>query len=483
MKPLSHPTRVVINVVSIAVTTTVLLVGTGCVTGESPRAASVPPPNGVPDIRYVLDDIQVSGAIKTKQSLILDLVGVPLGESVGLDELDAVRRRLLRTGFFSDVAVRLQKGASRGHVILEVTVEERNTILLNDVIAGSSTREPFWGGVDVVEGNLLGQGLTLGSAFVAGRDQRGFRMALADPYSFALPLRLSAAGHFLSASETIFATEGTEGPTRATGELASVRAGGELGAGLYPLSLLGVFVDLGFETVDADSTAPNRTESFVHRGRSSNGYVRLTLDHDTRDDPWVPTSGYRLNLSLQSAARGVASDYNYLKAVLRSSYHRRLPLTSLRHVLRFDLFGGIIVGEAPYYERFFVGDISALVPARDLTLNFSDRPSPDFLSRGANTLSYETAMAGGGVEYGVPIIEGAGPLYRVEFFMGTGIFGMTSPDDLPDLRAVRVGIDPGTSRARSSFPLDLTFDIGFRAETPIGIFGLSFANGLALVPL
>jgi hypothetical protein len=30
--------------------------------------------------------------------------------------------------------------------------------------------------------------------------------------------------------------------------------------------------------------------------------------------------------------------------------------------------------------------------------------------------------------------------------------------------------------------VDQIFDVGFRADTPIGIFGLSFANGLALVP-
>jgi hypothetical protein len=91
-------------------------------------------------------------------------------------------------------------------------------------------------------------------------------------------------------------------------------------------------------------------------------------------------------------------------------------------------------------------------------------------------------MAGGGVEYGVPIIEGAAPLYRVEFFIGTGVFGMTSPDDVPSAREISLGIDPERAPSDSTFPLDLTFDIGFRAETPIGIFGLSFANGLALVP-
>ena len=83
----------------------------------------------------------------------------------------------------------------------------------------------------------------------------------------------------------------------------------------------------------------------------------------------------------------------------------------------------------------------------------------------------------------MPIIEGGAPLYRVEFFVGSGLFGMTSPDDLPGRRDVNLGVRYGTSDDPSPFPLGLTLDTGFRAETPIGIFGLSFANGLALIPL
>ena len=59
---------------------------------------------------------------------------------------------------------------------------------------------------------------------------------------------------------------------------------------------------------------------------------------------------------------------------------------------------------------------------------------------------------------------------------------MTTPGDLPGLRDVSLGVDLTPVRNANIFPIDLTFNVGFRAETPIGVFGLSFANALSLVP-
>ena len=434
---------------------------------------------GVPEIRYVLDSIDVRGNDKTSPRLIRELVGVTVGASFRVDQLDRVRLRLLGTGYFSAVETRLIRGSERGHVVLVIEVEERNTILLNDVFLGASQRHPFYGGVDLVEGNFLGKGLTMGGAFVVGDGQYGLQANVADPYAFALPLRLSALGHYLDGEEPLFLTSPMEPGGQ---ELRYQRTGAEGGAGLYPLALLGVFLDVGYEQIRATSDRPEETARLIHEGRSRHGWARVTFEHDTRDNPLVPTSGYRLNLSIQGSRDGAGSDYSYVKTVLRSSYHKGLGLGAEGHVVRFDLFGGAVIGDAPFFERFFVGDVSSLVPARALEMNFATRASPDYFNRGARNLSYETLMAGTGVEYGVPLIQGDAPLYRLEFFIGAGVFGMTTPDDLPGSRQASLGIDVIPQAEPEVFPIDLTFDLGFRAETPIGVFGLSFANGLALVP-
>ncbi|MEO1267004.1 MAG: BamA/TamA family outer membrane protein, partial [Myxococcota bacterium] len=418
---------------------------------------------------------------KTSPYLIRELVGVTPGAVFSVAQLDRVRLRLLGTGYFTNIETRLIRGSERGHVILVVTVTERNTILLNDVFLGASRSHPFYGGFDLVEGNFLGKGLTLGSAFVVGNGQYGLQANVADPYAFALPLRLSALAYVLDGEEALFISDPTNNAREPLG-LAFRRIGGELGAGLYPLALLGVFLDMGYDHIEGASDLPDQTAHLLHEGQSHHGWLRVTFEHDTRDNPLVPTSGYRLNLSIQGSSEGAASDYSYLKMVLRSSYHYGLGFRAEGHVIRFDLFGGAILGDAPFFERFFVGDVSSLVPLRALDMNFATRASPDYFNRGAHNLSYETLMAGTGIEYGIPIVEGGSPLYRLEFFIGAGIFGMTTPDELPGSREVSLGIDVIPESEPWLFPVDLTFDLGFRAETPVGVFGLSFANGLALVP-
>ena len=45
---------------------------------------------------------------------------------------------------------------------------------------------------------------------------------------------------------------------------------------------------------------------------------------------------------------------------------------------RLELFGGAITGNAPFFEKFYVGDFTDLLPDRVLDLNFDRRPPPNF---------------------------------------------------------------------------------------------------------
>ncbi len=448
-------------------------------------AIGPPAPAGV-QILYVLEDIRVEGSPKTSLALIEDMIGLEVGQQIGPLEMKAVRLQMLSSGYFEKVSLSLDKGSAKNHVVLVIEVVERNTIILSDAFLGVSKQHPFWGGLDVVEGNLFGRGLTLGAAFVVGKEQWAVRGALSDPDLMGLPLSTGGSGYWINGREAIFVAsqrllpEGVREPRR----LEFERIGGELGVGFYPLALLGVFVDVGFESIDGRSDVPELTQdTYLLQGRSYHGMLRVALDHDTRDNPFLPTQGYRLNLSAQFSSSAVASDYDYARLVLSTSYVKPLGWNDSGHVLRIDLFGGIVLGNPPFYERFYIGDVTALVPSRDLGLNFAGNASIDFLNRGADNLGYEKVVAGGGVEYGVPLMRSPGEIfYRIEFFIGAGLFGMTTPGDLPATRNVNLAVDLVRTEETTVFPIDLTFDLGFRAETPIGIFGLSFANGLALVP-
>ena len=81
--------------------------------------------------------------------------------------VEAVRYRLLALGYFLDVRLSVTRGASRGGVVLVVEVEERGTIVINELFPSTSAATAFWGGADVSETNFLGRGINLGGGFVA----------------------------------------------------------------------------------------------------------------------------------------------------------------------------------------------------------------------------------------------------------------------------------------------------------------------------
>jgi len=143
-----------------------------------------------------------------------------------------------------------------------------------------------------------------------------------------------------------------------------------------------------------------------------------------------------------------------------------------RHVLGVHGFAGAILGDAPYFERFFVGDLNLLLPPRALGLNFSTLPSRDFLGTSVASHRYDNFAARLLLEYAVPLWRRHGFVYRGDAFVAFGAFAMANLDDLR-VRDTAVG---------PALPADLTADLGLRLDTYVGIFTLSIANGLGRIP-
>jgi outer membrane protein insertion porin family len=143
-----------------------------------------------------------------------------------------------------------------------------------------------------------------------------------------------------------------------------------------------------------------------------------------------------------------------------------------RHVLGIHGFAGALFGDAPYFERFFVGDLNLLLPPRALGLNFSTLSSRDFLGTSVGSHRYDSFAARLLVEYAVPLWRRRGFFYRGDAFAAFGAFALASLDDL---RVRDTGPGP-------AIPADLTADLGLRLDTYVGIFTLSVANALGRIP-
>ena len=113
----------------------------------------------------------VRGNRKTEKSIIVAeaaALGLVQGAAVDASDprVEAVRYRLLALGYFVDVRLSVTRGASRGGVVLVVEVEERGTIVINELFPSTSAATAFWGGADISETNFLGRGINLGGGFV-----------------------------------------------------------------------------------------------------------------------------------------------------------------------------------------------------------------------------------------------------------------------------------------------------------------------------
>ena len=439
---------------------------------------------------YTIERIEVRGNHKTRTDLILREVALSPGDTVTADDarVERARLHLLTLGYFLDARLSMIKGERRGGAVLVIEVEERGTIILNAVYLGTSEATNVWGGLDVSERNLLGRGLTLGAGFVSStRPQvEGAKPALAFALRMAGPPRprgllLSGSALFSQGSEFFRARGPASEPAPADFVAVNLRrAGGVLGVGAVLSRTAYLSAEGRFEAVHAElptlldrdlGQGQSQPIAFlVREGSSRLGSLALTLDFDSRSDPVLPRAGRHLVLSVEAATPACASQYTFVKVTAQGSLY--FPL-SVGHVFGVHGLLGGLVGDAPYFDRFFVGDLNLLLPPRAFGVNFSTQPSRDFLGTAVADHRYDKLAGRLLVEYAVPLWRRHGLFYRGDAFAAFGIFALTDPDDVS-----RHGASLG-----QRLPADLTADLGLRLDTYIGIFTLSVANALGRLPL
>ena len=441
--------------------------------------------------RYFIERIDIRGNDSTDGAIIRGQLLVEAGETLGADDerVSFSRFRVLALGYFSDVQIHLERGHARGHGVLVVEVVERGTLILNQLFFGTSDAVPSWGGVDVTENNFGGRGVGLGGAFVfaekgnvpLARPQRAFRLRFADAHLRQSRFSVAATLLYNEASE-FFRTSGksdSESPGDFTA-LSYRRIGGITGAGveLGPWSRLSL--DYRFERVQGDFTEPllrtlpggDRAQIDLHLrpGDTNLSTVTATWERDTRSDPVLPVSGSHIALAGEIGHGALGSSYTFYKLSLQYQGWFRLRWG---HVISLVGIVGAIAGDAPLFDRYFIGDIDPLVPSRALGLVLSTRPARDFLGDGINRNRYGTLAGRVGIEYLWPIFHGGRYFYGGHIFAGFGGVALTDASD-PALT--------GPGSVRDALPVDVYFDAGLLLDSYIGVFNFSIANFLGRVP-
>ena len=402
-----------------------------------------------------VEAIRVRGNSWTAERLIRRALLVKEGDTLraGDPRFRTSRFRVLALGYFSDVALALERGSARGKVVLVVDVFERGTITISRIFLGNSEATPVWLGLDMGDANFLGSGIAVSGAVVwadqaeiAGADrQLATRFRLADPSLFGS--RLGAHGTFLynDASEPV-RTMGDvdDGAPENFTAFQYHRVGGVAGVSWDLTRSIRLSGDLRYERI--------RTEGPGIDAKTNLTTAAVGLDHDTRADPVLTYGGTRIT----AVAEGGPGDYEYVRFLARAS---RWYSVADGHVISGHVTGGVIFGDAPHFEEFYIGDWNRLITPRVLDLVVSTRPSRNFFGTDINQSPYSESAVAVDVEYAYRLFRRKKLIYGGDLFVGAGVFAFHELD------------------------ADLTFDLGLRLDTEIGVFELSLGNGVGRIPL
>jgi outer membrane protein insertion porin family len=422
-------------------------------------AESIPAPRA-----YLVERVQLIGLARVREWAARGHLLVREGQTLDDQRVLVSRLRLLQLGWFSSVESRIEKGSARGQVVVVFEVVERNTLLVTDLVLGSTGPQPVYGGLGLAQQNFLGQGLALGGAFVYGGAPSG---RPSDPDRFALrgsfdaPDVAFAGLHFLAGASALWlrgeelactdpGCDGLGGRYGDAPRLRYQRAGGEVRLGVRPGPFERITAAWRREsltaTFDPGTGSPAGPLPVILRGRSTLSALSGTWEYDDRDDLFLPTEGILALAQITLSSRLFGSDYEYSRYVLQVETGFGL----LGRPLRLQTFVGVAQGGAPFFDRFYAADLSyfAVGPAlgRALELNFSAD------SR------YDAFAAMAGLEYAVPL-WGQGRFFQ-RGYLALGARGVWSTGGLG-----------GRRTPFSRWPVSV--DAALRLDTPVGTFDFS----------
>ena len=473
--------------------------------GEEPAPPAEPPAGEEPTpseadarVRYILEGIDVRGNRRTADRVVLRYVPFEAGDVIDVadDELTLTRYRLLGTGFFSKVGLSLRKGSQRGSAVLVITVVERNTLVIERIVMGIAADEDTDGnseplspylGLQVAETNLAGTGITLGAGVGVAADQFSLHSRFADPAFAGSEWMVSAELHYIGARDFFGNRQVSfESPLLDQREVTDyavvdyTRFGGTLGAGID----LDVATQVSFEYLleGVDAVVPT-TASHVRGhtrepivfdmlpGKSVLSGLRAAMTYDSRDTPFLPTRGTLADVRVSSALALLGSSYGYAKFEAGWSRWWQLPF---KHVVSGRVRLGAVIGEPPFFEKFYVGDFTDLLPDRVLGLNPDRRQPPNYLNTDIVEVRYGDYAARIEGEYRIPLYRGRDAIYGIDLFGAAGLYAVASQRDF---------VAPPSGYAGAQLvPLDLSYNLGLRFETYVGGFSVAFSNLLGLLP-
>ncbi|HEY5950313.1 MAG TPA: POTRA domain-containing protein, partial [Kofleriaceae bacterium] len=436
----------------------------------------------------LIERIDIVGNTATQDEIIRRALPIAPGDILHASDqrLRKARFKVLALGFFRDVTFAMKKGSQRGNVIIEIDVVERGTFVLNRLWFGSTRASPYWFGTDVGDRNLLGLGIAVGGGFIYAahgsidntRDQWAGEIRLADGSLRGSRWGANGSLTLVHGSDFYRISGADDADTDNFNGFPYSRFGGRFAATYDFTALTRLSIAARVETITAE--LPEAPTQLLPDGRIVNVDLHLEpgdsrvvtaglgLDRDTRSDPILPHAGDRITAAVEVGTSALASDYDF--ATIFGRYEHWWPLRDERHSLGIRLAGGVVIGNAPRFDRIHISDVNRMLTPRALGLVLSNASPLDILTTRNDKPTYGELGGAANLEYAARLFRGSGRrrVYGGDFFVGAGLWGLAEVEDV-QLRDTGVW---------SSLPIDLYIDAGVRIDTDFGIFALTVANAL-----
>lgn len=309
--------------------------------------------------QYTVNEVYISGNKWTKDKVIRRELVIEQDDLLDKDMIEISKSRLLGMGYFASedetsdgVDIVAVDSPVPGKKDIYVKVEEKRFIT-GSIGGGWSDSDGLAGTIQIAHTNMdildpknyfTGGGQRMRLSALVGIEHFDVQADFTEPYLFDIPLRLDVSGYWRQIMYedwderrlgfTVSLTK------RIFDDFTSVSAG------------------YTFEQVGIVHLSKGMSEYFTEaKGYELLGRVFLTIDRDTRDNIFNPTSGYDIGLYTSFTSRALGGSHDYYKAELHAVNY--LPfindwfvLTTGAKIGMTGTFGG---GHVPLYDRYFLG--------------------------------------------------------------------------------------------------------------------------------
>ena len=293
--------------------------------------------------------VVLRGNTRTRPWVILRELLFRPGDPYDYEAILMSRRRVARLGFFSEVRLEPLDLEARGPVrdlLLEVKEGKAGSL---GISLGYGDYERQRGSLEISHQNLWGTGRRISARVQASTVEERYVLSYTEPWILELPVDLQTRA-LLERTERINLQ--TREPFYRIRRMAVASGVEKALTDTLRVSLLYQYEDTRILEI-----RPGAVLAPEDQGRTGVSSITPSLFVDTRDHPFDPTSGSFHGATLKLATRVLASEVDFYKLTLQSSWF--FPL-GRRAVVALSARGGIghssgASPDLPIFDRYFLG--------------------------------------------------------------------------------------------------------------------------------